>query len=571
MLTAKETTKKSKIAYAMVFLSIFLFLIWRIRYGFANIDEAFYVSVPFRLVQGASMMSEEWGITQLSGFLLYPFVWLYCLIAGSTEGILLWFRILYIVVCGICTLYVYQHILPISEIGAAFSSVALLIYTPFGINALSYNSMGILFLTCCLATLVSTDSNRVFSWIVSGLFFAASALCCPYLVLLYIAVWAAVAFLCIRKVTYASDLIRILLLFTVGCCILAFPFVITVFAKTSVTSVIDSIPFILGDPSHQGSAISKLWAGVYMILVSYRGWCLFWMGEVLLAAVLCKVRVKKKIAKRLFFITGLFTAFSIIWTWYTIKYINHLPLVILPFSLVCFSLPHDRDILVKKLFWLGWVPGVLYAGLICLSSNQNVYVISSVSLCSFVGGVPIIFLTARELSEGKLSKREHVGLRVLPIILMVVFIACELQLRYYNVFWSTPINTQVTRIEAGPEKGLIVSNEEAEIYEDFYNSIVDIESRYDVHTVVFISKYSTIQYLIGEIECGISTSWADPKNGPDFYAVYYSMNPRMIPDMIYIASDSDGSFLSFLYEDGTYFQETALDGATVYIKSEKRD
>ena len=58
------------------------------------------------------------------------------------------------------------------------------VYAPFGIGALSYNSMGIDCLAVA-AVLLVTASKR-WSDGISGFFFAMAVLCCPYLVILYI-------------------------------------------------------------------------------------------------------------------------------------------------------------------------------------------------------------------------------------------------------------------------------------------------------------------------------------------------------------------------------------------------
>ena len=44
----------------------------RIRMGMADLDESFYLTIPLRLTQGDALFVDEWHLSQLSSFLLYP-------------------------------------------------------------------------------------------------------------------------------------------------------------------------------------------------------------------------------------------------------------------------------------------------------------------------------------------------------------------------------------------------------------------------------------------------------------------------------------------------------------------
>ena len=55
-------------AAAAVLCCVFLF--WKARYGFANSDESFYLTIPFRLLSGDRLIVDEWNVTQFSSLLL---------------------------------------------------------------------------------------------------------------------------------------------------------------------------------------------------------------------------------------------------------------------------------------------------------------------------------------------------------------------------------------------------------------------------------------------------------------------------------------------------------------------
>lgn len=62
------------------------------RFGIKTVDESFYLSVPYRLLNGDAVFTDEWHVSQLSGLLLLLTMKLFLSVVGSTEGIILFFR-----------------------------------------------------------------------------------------------------------------------------------------------------------------------------------------------------------------------------------------------------------------------------------------------------------------------------------------------------------------------------------------------------------------------------------------------------------------------------------------------
>lgn len=91
-------------------LSALTFAFWKCFYGFGSNDEPFYLTVAHRLSLGDSLIKDEWHLSQLSGFLLMPFVWLYRTIMHSTEGILLTARFLYVILHASVCVFVYKRL-----------------------------------------------------------------------------------------------------------------------------------------------------------------------------------------------------------------------------------------------------------------------------------------------------------------------------------------------------------------------------------------------------------------------------------------------------------------------------
>ena len=105
-LNMKEFIRKN---YAYICLAVcFLVLLWRSFLGFCWTDESFYVSTADRFYRGAIPLVNEWYRTQMSSFLMVPFYGIYMLIAGSNTGVILYFRLLYLVLSGAVSLLYFR-------------------------------------------------------------------------------------------------------------------------------------------------------------------------------------------------------------------------------------------------------------------------------------------------------------------------------------------------------------------------------------------------------------------------------------------------------------------------------
>ena len=74
----------------------FLFMFWRSLQGFCWTDECFYISTTDRFFRGAVPFVDEWFRTQMSSIILVPFYAVYVMAVGSNAGIILYFRLLYL-------------------------------------------------------------------------------------------------------------------------------------------------------------------------------------------------------------------------------------------------------------------------------------------------------------------------------------------------------------------------------------------------------------------------------------------------------------------------------------------
>ena len=77
------------------FVLVALFCLWKAPIEIQGQDEAFYLTIPKRLLDHDSFIVDEWHGSQLAAIFSYPLIWLHRLLFGF-DAIVLHFRYLYI-------------------------------------------------------------------------------------------------------------------------------------------------------------------------------------------------------------------------------------------------------------------------------------------------------------------------------------------------------------------------------------------------------------------------------------------------------------------------------------------
>lgn len=571
-MTVSNKYKIQDLLFAFSFAAIVVFLFWRVKYGFANIDECYYIATPYRFWQGDSMIVHEWSMVQLYTFLTLPLVCLHMALVGSTDGIVLTFRYGMVFLCAFSSLYCYFHLKKIDHagIGSALAALVLLSYIPFGINSLSYNSMGILFLAMAFASFASPSEKPCVSFLLSGLFLAAAVLCCPYLVVLYV-LYTAVMLLPSKirsRFSAESFTWKAWLWLTAGAGILAVLFLIYVFSRASFSEILESIPYIFDDPSHATSSSEKLilfFSDPYSEYNSKRE--LACCVAICAAAAVCRWRGWKYPAVFFFTACTICVLVSILKTFVLFHYINFLPLPLNFLVLAAYAIPPEKDKRISKLFWRFWLPSLIYTFCLHLSSNQKTYVIASASLVPLVAGIVIIAMAAENLdAAAPVSFRRIRFATAISCIAVVCLLGCQLWLRYQNNFWDSNTSHQTASVSFGPHKGTIITPERLEEYTAKYNSVIDAEQRYQPESVFFApDSYQIIYYLFGDVKTAATAAWTLDNDDSGKNRAYFELHPEKLPDMIYCSPEGKVSFLAWLYESEEYFRGES-DSAEIYIR-----
>ena len=141
---------------------------WRLWYGVDLTDESFYVALPYRFALGARPFVDETTVAQQAGLLVFPFVWLYHLVAG-VDGVVLYVRHLQFLLSLLVGAAIFVSLRSVLRSGAAALLLACtaVAFAPFDIHSLSYNTIGGgLFTAGCVLGYLSLRPATSVAWLV---------------------------------------------------------------------------------------------------------------------------------------------------------------------------------------------------------------------------------------------------------------------------------------------------------------------------------------------------------------------------------------------------------------------
>lgn len=550
-LTSKNKyLNKFDIAFIIFLLGGLIFLFWKAPYGFGNSDESFYLTVPYRLTMGDSLLAQEWHLSQLAGFLLYPIMQLFMWIVGTTEGIILNFRYIYIVAQCLFTIYIYIRLRRKSHVAGIVCGLVFLLYTPFNIMALSYNSMGIMFFVISTVTMVTIQKRNFINMIIAGLSFACSVLCCPYLIFVYLIYAIAAVFYMVlhkndKKISALLDKniygARGFLGFTCGAAILAVAFAGFVLSRASVSDILASLPIMFNDPEHVSVPFTSV-LNSYITAVSNISNT---ATPVLVCSAILAIIIlidKNRVNRR-----GLYMIGALILTIvYTVpfvttnRYVNFLMMPINILGFFAFLLCQKKH---NSIFQTMWIAGFLYGFCVHYSSNQRFYVISSVATISALASIFFIVSLAREMNNSS-DKFQYFSRAVAMAMCLTFFfqIAYQINFRYQYVFWDNSPNLLNQKIDFGPEKGIKTTVNLSGYYKAVMKDTEKIRNQTGGPVLYF--SMDTWLYMADSKEMGAYSAWLsflNSQNSANNLLDYYKLYPEKTPKYIYVNKNITGA------------------------------
>lgn len=504
-----------KIIFIIIFVIIWTALFIRCKYGYASLDETFYIQLIQRIAQGDALIAEEWHPSQLFSFIMFPFFILYNLLFSSFMSIVLYFRYLYVFVLGISCLFIFNLLKKITFFGAAISSILLLLYAPNCITALYYNTICIICLALMFA--INATKNTKLANIISGSLYSFSVLCCPFLVILILYFILYFIFIKKDKKQLAFFALGVLIWFAIFC--------IFVLSKTSISSIIKSIPNILSNPEYNNiELITKTKDWIRSILVKNS---IVFILSILTIIIISFFLKKKHVCILLSFIA---VSILIIFIYKKYYYINHL---MYPLAIVGPILFLIDDKNIRNVMFSIWIPGIIYSFCINMASDQVEYAIYSALCISSVASI-----CGFSIYINGLDKEIAIFVQTAFCILLSLLLVLVARIRWNQIYSDTNIKDQTIKLDSGPEKGIYVTEEKRHIYDIVMTA--NETFMFDGKTILFLTNEPLYYIINNQIKSSAYSSWMVPSSYLQLN--YFEINPHKIPDLIFYPSIEMGKY-----------------------------
>ncbi len=586
---------KTDIAAFGFLLTAFIYLLVMASFDGTISDEAFYISIPYRLINGDGLFTDEWHLSQLSAVLLYIPVRLFTALTGGTAGIILFIRQLFCIMQLIVGAYFYKAFRQYGFF-AILISFCFMLFSVIGVNTLSYNTMGFaaLIIIICLSEQAVKKPSAI-KMFIAGSLIAMFILCQPVGIVFYGIYFLAVIIINVlnknKNKTVPYPFTVKAFLFTVAGILPVLIFFLYLLLKNSdIETIIKCIPGILSDVEHM-VITEELGIETFSLIQFFTDMSMS-AGAVplIMAAVIFFVGIfiKKKsrniaviissFALAVFFITFYIRLFFMGGTTQTDdNNFFFLPLALA--GIVFYLLSYKKN---HRVFVLLWCTGILYALFMTISSNLglhasvNGYIIASAgslilakdlfseirkNLTIYQPPTPnlggcrcfllyancsltraISYIRKNETDTKKDTKAAAVILAV-SVFGFTVFQA--------GTMFCEPVITRSyfnsTKMTNGIYDGINLPSDQALLYTNIYNDAQKIKEAAEKDDRLFVIENLPGMYLESGLKMGTLSGWfiAEQLAFPEIRArfrEYYEINPENAPDYLYVPAYFYGEY-----------------------------
>ena len=567
-----DSFKWQDILFIVLMLAAVLFAFWKVRYGFGGNDEAFYLTIPHRLLKGDALFRDEWNLSQMSSLLQLPFVWLYTTITGGTDAIIPVARVFYVIMhCG-ATVLIYTKLRKYGYL-SVIAAVLYFIYTPYNIMALSYDSMGVELVAVAGVLLATADYAKKLQLICSGLCFAGAVLCCPYLAVVYFLFGLCVCVhLLLRKkelrFVLKSEMFRprTFLFFSCGVGILAAVFLLFTLPRIGIGGLAENLPYMLNDPEHHSKTLGQIVEGYFKSVFYMQPHFKYSVYSYCAMALVMLIDRKRQLHRSVYL---LITAGIVIYTDMLLLPDLHkstynalmFPLVFI--GITAYVLCKNKP---RELFAGVFVTGILYSFFVHYTSNQGFYVISMAFAAVNLASLIFLSQLIREMRETPDNITYAVWVKRLSLTAVAAVLCLqggfEIGSKAQHCFWDEVTENLQEEITEGPAAGLITTGMNAKSYHELYSDMEKYQHAGEGNLLVLSEK--TWTYLAADQPYGTFSAWLSGENPNSIGRLesFWQLNPDKKPQYIYIPRNSkwDMSWLLPKLESMGYTTDTGRAG-----------
>lgn len=455
----------------------------RLFFGIDFTDESFYVAMPYRFLLGDRPFIDEVNITQTAALLLYPFTKVFYLLTNKLDGLVLYVRLLYFLLFCIVGYTTARILRPLTKEAWTLTLAVVVTFFPFYLPSVSYNTLGVAFLSLSLFLSLSNKKQYAF---LTGFFSVLSVwsyppMVAPILLLAGILFWE-------RRSQFQFALIA------------ASVTAMALLSTLDYDGLLTTLQYSTGAQPVDNSKLKVVVTAIWnLILVNS-----IWLPILFLAF---RYRSRNSTLASLPFL--LFPCkFYMPLHWASSSLIIGSIGLLFPFFYL-FSPRRPRALLLQV-----WIPS-FFAGFITSYTSANFHVNIGIGLLP--GALATLALLTDNIRQINPISRRWVA--ALPY-LTVIGIFLNLQ---RGVFHEDFLRSANTMVHSGPYAGIHTSAKKAKFIKDLR---ADIQAHADKNTRVLFFPHFPGGYLISELRPQVASVWGCVAGVglSDFCTTYYDRN-----------------------------------------------
>ena len=575
-------------------------------------DETHYATVPFRLINGDSLVQHEWHLTQFASLFSYLPVRIWMAIKGSADGIFVFLRCVYLTIHTSVAVLIYRFFKQYGK-WAILASMMFYVQITYRIQAISYQSMFAIFLlllTLCLLSIYQNSSTR--SYVFAGVCFGCCCVCNPLFCIVFVLYLLGCALWTKRQVIVENIIKnktsrnqgrgkkltkrqkreqkqqltnsfpnmenyscffnkKAILWVTLGILIVAVIALVFFFSTGgTIDSIMNNIENLLGSSEYDiasKSVFFKLQQTINYFSIANLG--MPWILPLIFIVLLFDKNRTSNIHRFAYLtVLSLWTVMFIFGVMRNIEI--YLCAISLPFSVIsttCYLLTENKN---KTLFYCMYLPCLIATFFHYLAADTLLGAIGVVLAISNVAGVFFARDLWREMRfVSKDNSATTVNKESSPVFRSVIIVAFCLQILFYGVFYQYGqiYGKDTPKATTGPYSGLYMSAENYDRYNKTMSDLDYIKKYSSYSSPILVVSYSNWMYLHLDRPIATYTTWYRGTLDVDLLKTYYKENPKKTPKYVYYeSSDPQNANINIVTELFEVSRENLSNGVLLTVE-----
>lgn len=517
----KRNERIGKMVAVVVLVIAALFMLNRAKYGYIYNDEPFILTLSHRLIKGDAFLYDEWQPTQLTGFLNYPWMILFTATHNNTDGMILFFRYVYVILNFVSLLFVYLRLSNYSKkpliTGAA--CLYLLLFSSMDILTVSYNFYSLtgllLFITLCI-----TGKSNI-EYLFAGIFFSVATLVSPYLAIVFVLYYLFFSLNhFVLKKNISKNVIDITKMVLIGIILSIAIFICFLYGTGgNISKMLNTVSYIFTDVEYPSQSIFQLIYGyLYTWVNKFRTFGFMFVVFVMLSLIDKKHKTLWLEAHIIAFVILTPRMIHIF-----LYQFNYLIMQIGLLGIHALIIDEQRN----NSYSLIAIAGVIFSFILYATSDLKQYAIAN--------GMVLAGFASFFLIDDYLQKHENNTKLIKTLCILLVFaqIGTEVYERMTKYYLDRDINDNLYMIKESAAKGLYVDQEQYDIYMNIYK---DINDNIPYQAKLLVLSQEPWIYLLNDSEYCTYSAWMT--NNKEFrikrLKEYYDLHPDKYPNYIYV-------------------------------------